>query len=367
MAGVTVDEVRVVLDAQTSKFERKMKKAGSTVKKSSDQMKKSALGANSSFKNLASSVTLVQGPLSGVGARFTALNSILTRSGFALLGVSAGIAGITAIVKAAIGRFADWERQMGKIEQLLITTGFASGKTANQIDQLAISIGNATLQSREGVLDAAASLLSFKKISREVFDDVLELGADIAEIMGTDLKQAVGQFALALEDPAVGLSLLRRAKVSFTAVETEFIKKLAEGGKALEAQPKIIEKSMARIAEHGSGVIVYLHQTGLGFELSELPGGGQRILPPARETRPARGEGEEPQRQHESGIGAQILYDLGVRKMRLLTNNPRKIVGLTGYGLEITERVPLEVAPGEHNRDYLAAKRTKLGHMLGDG
>jgi 3,4-dihydroxy 2-butanone 4-phosphate synthase/GTP cyclohydrolase II len=64
------------------------------------------------------------------------------------------------------------------------------------------------------------------------------------------------------------------------------------------------------------------------------------------------------------GIGAQILHDLGVRKLRLLTNNPRKIVGLRGYGLEVVERVPIAVPPTEVNRDYLRAKKEKMGHLL---
>ena len=65
------------------------------------------------------------------------------------------------------------------------------------------------------------------------------------------------------------------------------------------------------------------------------------------------------------GIGAQILRDLGVRNLRLLTNNPRKIVGLEGYGLQVVERVPVEVVPNDSNRTYLATKRDRLGHLLG--
>jgi 3,4-dihydroxy 2-butanone 4-phosphate synthase/GTP cyclohydrolase II len=64
------------------------------------------------------------------------------------------------------------------------------------------------------------------------------------------------------------------------------------------------------------------------------------------------------------GIGAQILRDLGVGKMRLMTNNPKKVVGLHGYGLEIVERVPLEVDPNYFNERYLKAKRDKLGHLI---
>src|SRR5262249_3164430 len=66
------------------------------------------------------------------------------------------------------------------------------------------------------------------------------------------------------------------------------------------------------------------------------------------------------------GIGAQILYDLGIRDIRLLTNNPRKVVGLDGYGLRIMERVPIQVQPPESNRFYLKTKKNKLGHLLED-
>jgi 3,4-dihydroxy 2-butanone 4-phosphate synthase/GTP cyclohydrolase II len=64
------------------------------------------------------------------------------------------------------------------------------------------------------------------------------------------------------------------------------------------------------------------------------------------------------------GVGAQILADLGIKKIRLLTNNPKKIVGLEGYGLEVVERVPIQVKPGRHNRKYLNTKKNKLGHLL---
>jgi 3,4-dihydroxy 2-butanone 4-phosphate synthase/GTP cyclohydrolase II len=71
-----------------------------------------------------------------------------------------------------------------------------------------------------------------------------------------------------------------------------------------------------------------------------------------------------PSDKRDYGVGAQILNDLGVRKIRLLTNNPRKFVALRGYGLEFVERVPLEVRPQETNRDYLRTKKEKMGHLL---
>ena len=67
------------------------------------------------------------------------------------------------------------------------------------------------------------------------------------------------------------------------------------------------------------------------------------------------------------GLGAQILVNLGIRRMRLLTNNPRKVKGLEGYGLAIVERVPIEITPGPYNSRYLKTKKEKLGHFLSTG
>ena len=68
--------------------------------------------------------------------------------------------------------------------------------------------------------------------------------------------------------------------------------------------------------------------------------------------------------EREFGTGAQILHDLGLRRLRLLTNNPKKLAGLQGYGLEITSQVPLVVEPNQHNQKYLDTKREKMGHLL---
>ena len=124
-----------------------------------------------------------------------------------------------------------------------------------------------------------------------------------------------------------------------------------------------LRSAMERIAEIDQGVIVYLKQEGRGIGLHnkirayELQDQGHDTV----EANQALGFKPD---LRDYGIGAQILLDLGLHKIRLLTNNPRKIVGLEGYSLEITGREPLQVSPGEFNQDYLDAKRTKLGHLL---
>ncbi len=121
--------------------------------------------------------------------------------------------------------------------------------------------------------------------------------------------------------------------------------------------------AMRMIAREGRGVIVYMHQEGRGIGLvNKLK--AYNLQDQGLDTVEANRElGFEPDLR-DYGIGAQILLDLGVRKMRLMTNNPKKIKGLEGYGLEIVERVPIETIPHRRNIGYLKAKRDKLGHLI---
>ncbi|MHB1688170.1 MAG: bifunctional 3,4-dihydroxy-2-butanone-4-phosphate synthase/GTP cyclohydrolase II [Ignavibacteriaceae bacterium] len=117
------------------------------------------------------------------------------------------------------------------------------------------------------------------------------------------------------------------------------------------------------ISKEESGVIVYMRQEGRGIGLLNKIK-AYKLQDQGRDTVEANEElGFKPDLR-DYGIGAQILLDLGVRKMRLLTNNPKKIVGLKGYGLEIIERVPIEIPPNENNERYLKTKRDKLGHLI---
>ncbi len=124
-----------------------------------------------------------------------------------------------------------------------------------------------------------------------------------------------------------------------------------------------LHAAMRAIQEEGQGAIVYLRQEGRGIGLAnklrayDLQDRGRDTV----EANEALGFKAD---LREYGIGAQILLDLGLTSIRLLTNNPRKVVGLEGYGLEITGREPLKMEAGEFNRKYLATKRTKLGHIL---
>jgi 3,4-dihydroxy 2-butanone 4-phosphate synthase/GTP cyclohydrolase II len=124
-----------------------------------------------------------------------------------------------------------------------------------------------------------------------------------------------------------------------------------------------LEAAMEKIGEAGRGVLLYLNQEGRGIGLAnkirayELQDQGFDTVE-ANERLGFKAD------QRDYGIGVQILRDLGVKSMRLLSNNPRKLVGLEGYGLSVSEWVPLEIPASEHTRRYLTAKKQKLGHRL---
>ncbi len=134
------------------------------------------------------------------------------------------------------------------------------------------------------------------------------------------------------------------------------------GSRRCDCGPQL-QQAMRQVAQAGRGVIVYMRQEGRGIGLApkikayKLQEQGYDTV----EANQKLGFGMD---LREYGLGAQILADLGLRTIRLLTNNPKKVVGLEGYGLEIVEQVPIQVNPNPHNLRYLNTKREKLGHLL---
>jgi 3,4-dihydroxy 2-butanone 4-phosphate synthase / GTP cyclohydrolase II len=124
-----------------------------------------------------------------------------------------------------------------------------------------------------------------------------------------------------------------------------------------------LEDALRKIDEEGRGVLLYLAQEGRGIGLlNKLR--AYKLQEQGLDTVDANLQLGLPADLRDYGIGAQILVDLGLSSIRLLTNNPKKIIGLEGYGLTVTDQVPIEHQPGPHNRDYLRAKKERMGHLL---
>jgi 3,4-dihydroxy 2-butanone 4-phosphate synthase/GTP cyclohydrolase II len=124
-----------------------------------------------------------------------------------------------------------------------------------------------------------------------------------------------------------------------------------------------LDRAMARIGEEGRGVLVYMRQEGRGIGLAKKLE-AYRLQDEGMDTVEANQALGFPADLREYGMGAQMLHYLGARRLRLLTNNPKKIAGLAGYGLELVDQVPLTVRPNSSNVKYLTTKRDKLGHLL---
>jgi 3,4-dihydroxy 2-butanone 4-phosphate synthase/GTP cyclohydrolase II len=198
----------------------------------------------------------------------------------------------------------------------------------------------------------------------------LQIEKLVERMVGADLPSKFGSFKISLyksivdtkEHIALVKGKIDTNKPTLVRVHSECLTGDVFGSLKCDCRDQLIE-SMKMIEENGNGVILYMRQEGRGIGLlNKLR--AYKLQEKGKDTVEANLElGFQPDLR-DYGIGAQILSDLGVRKIKLLTNNPKKIVGLRGYGLEIVERIPIEIPSNPSNENYLKTKRDKLGHLI---
>ncbi|MDP6306459.1 MAG: bifunctional 3,4-dihydroxy-2-butanone-4-phosphate synthase/GTP cyclohydrolase II [Verrucomicrobiota bacterium] len=189
-------------------------------------------------------------------------------------------------------------------------------------------------------------------------EEIVRMPTDFGEFdLHLYLSTIDGQHHLALVKGS--MSARRRTLVR---VHSECLTGDVFGSRRCDCGPQL-QQAMKQVSAAGHGVILYMRQEGRGIGLAPKIK-AYKLQQKGYDTVEANEKLGFPMDLREYGIGAQILADIGIKKIRLLTNNPKKIVGLEGYGLEVVERVPIRVKPNKHNKNYLKTKREKLGHLL---
>lgn len=203
------------------------------------------------------------------------------------------------------------------------------------------------------------SLISYRMQCEKLVQKISEVSmpteyGDFKAIGYESIMDGLCHIALVAGDPTSPDALVRVHSECLTG--DVFFSKRCDCGEQLRL-------ALQLISENGNGVLLYMRQEGRGIGLANKLR-AYKLQDAGSDTVEANHKLGYPADLRDYGIGAQILVDLGVKKMRLLTNNPRKVIGLEGYGLKIAERVPLEVEPNSINRRYLETKRDKLHHIL---
>ncbi len=205
------------------------------------------------------------------------------------------------------------------------------------------------------------SLIKFRRLREKLIErvEVVNLPTEYGDFdLHLYRSQLDGQHHLALVRGNVA-----GQKDVLVRVHSECLTGDVFGSRRCDCGPQL-HSAMRMVAESGRGVVVYMRQEGRGIGLAPKIK-AYKLQEQGYDTVEAdtanSGYGMD---LREYGLGAQILVDLGIKNIRLLTNNPKKVVGLEGYGLEIVEQVPIRIRPNKHNARYLKTKREKLGHLL---
>lgn len=237
---------------------KKLKVVGTQAKKTETNVVQLGAKSKTAFKsigqNAGAMASAVTGPLGGIASRISAVTTIFTSGTAAASAFGVSLAALAFVVSAGVKELDQINVSLAKTEAVLIATGYASGKTSDQLLEQARSIALTTLASTEGIQQAQAKLLTFDKIHGQVFDDAINLTQDLATVFGGDAATQATQLGKALQDPVKGLAALNRVGVSFTEQQKAQVKAMVANGETIKAQGVIIDALKKQVGGAGASV-----------------------------------------------------------------------------------------------------------------
>ena len=259
----TVGDLLVKIRADIKDLETKMSKAQSRVSKTQKSFQKDMGKTNKvsqSFQkrmsNAATATAALQGPLGPIAGRMRSFGALMGSAGFAAGALILTITALVAAFRSLVTAASRAEQATAKFEALVQATSGAAGLTADQLELMARQFAQNTLFSVQQMRDAQGVLLTFKAVAGDAFERTISVATDVAHVMGTDVKSATLQLGKALEEPRIGLSMLRRSGISFTEQQKQLIFSLSDTNQKAAAMSEIltiIENQLGGVAAKAAG------------------------------------------------------------------------------------------------------------------
>lgn len=250
----TASLVAKISTTGASKAKTELKGVSTQAKKTESNVTKIGTSFKGMAQQASASAAAINGPMGGIASRISAVATVLTTGTAAATLFGVAITGIGFALASGVSELDAINIQMAKTEAILNATGFASGKTTDQLTEQARAIAMATLASTQGIQSAQAKLLTFDKIHGQVFDDAIALTQDLATVFGGDAASQATQLGKALQDPVAGLTALNRVGVSFTEQQSAQVKAMVASGDTMKAQTVIIEALKKQVGGAGESV-----------------------------------------------------------------------------------------------------------------